>query len=386
MPWLDILLFLGGIVLTTIIIWRASAAFETASEYIGRDLTDGVRGATINAIASSIPELLTTIFFLVYLGQVEGFASGIGTTAGSAIFNSMIIPAAVILVVLGFKVTDTIQISRKVFLRDGIVLLACEVLLILVISQNQLYWWHGAILMVAYLAYFFWMLRNKLWRKGHPEETSEEETEEETTPVNRFRSLIKLNLTEVVLGNKSINSRRAWLLLTLSTIFIAVACFGLVYACEVLAETIGVKIYFIAVIIAAAATSVPDTVISIRDGFRGNYDDAISNALGSNIFDICFALGFPLFIYTLVYQPIDMSGTGGEVTQLRMILLILTAITLLIYITGRKLTRFKAILLILLYLVFVLYIVGISMEPSWGWADTLSNQLQLFVSWIEDFL
>ena len=26
---------------------------------------------------------------------------------------------------------------------------------------------------------------------------------------------------------------------------------------------------------------------------KGDYDDAIANAIGSNIFDICFALGFP---------------------------------------------------------------------------------------------
>ena len=43
------------------------------------------------------------------------------------------------------------------------------------------------------------------------------------------------------------------------------------------------------VIIAAAATSVPDTILSIKDARKGNYNDAISNALGSNIFDICFA-------------------------------------------------------------------------------------------------
>ena len=35
---------------------------------------------------------------------------------------------------------------------------------------------------------------------------------------------------------------------------------------------------------------------------QGQYDDAISNALGSNIFDICFALGFPLFLFTLIYH------------------------------------------------------------------------------------
>ena len=37
-------------------------------------------------------------------------------------------------------------------------------------------------------------------------------------------------------------------------------------------------ISIVAVIIAAAATSVPDTILSIKDAKKGNYNDAISNA------------------------------------------------------------------------------------------------------------
>ena len=43
-------------------------SFERASSYLGRNMAPGVQGATINAIGSSIPELLTAIFF--YLLQV----------------------------------------------------------------------------------------------------------------------------------------------------------------------------------------------------------------------------------------------------------------------------------------------------------------------------
>ena len=43
---------------TCLIIWRACDGFETASEYIGKDLSEGVRGGTINAISSSLPSCL----------------------------------------------------------------------------------------------------------------------------------------------------------------------------------------------------------------------------------------------------------------------------------------------------------------------------------------
>ena len=55
------------IIISCIIIAKASNGFDVSSEYLGRNLSDGVRGATINAIASSMPELLTTIFFLILL-------------------------------------------------------------------------------------------------------------------------------------------------------------------------------------------------------------------------------------------------------------------------------------------------------------------------------
>ena len=58
---------LFAITLAMLIIWRSSDGFEVASGYLGRNLTDGVRGATINAVGSSIPELFTTLFSLMLL-------------------------------------------------------------------------------------------------------------------------------------------------------------------------------------------------------------------------------------------------------------------------------------------------------------------------------
>ena len=89
--------------ISCLIIWRSASGFEVASDYIGRRLSKGVKGATLNAIASSMPEFLSTVFFLFYLKDVNGFSGGLGITAGSSIFNLLVIPAAVILVVLLFR-------------------------------------------------------------------------------------------------------------------------------------------------------------------------------------------------------------------------------------------------------------------------------------------
>ena len=155
----------GSIVLMIIsclIIWRSATGFEMASDYLGRKMTHGIKGATINAIASSMPEFLSTFFFLFYLGDVNGFSGGLGITAGSSIFNLLVIPSAVIIVITLKHPGKTINISRKVLRRDGIVLILTILVLVIVISQEKLTPWHGFILVmgyVLYLGYLFFSMK-----------------------------------------------------------------------------------------------------------------------------------------------------------------------------------------------------------------------------------
>ena len=286
------------ILLAMLVIWRASDGFETASEYLGRNLTDGVRGATINAIGSSMPELFTTFFGLLLLQNTDNFAFGIGTTAGSAVFNAMIIPAVVIFAVIGSGMAKKVNVSKKVILRDGLSLLAAEFILIFVVSGNRLDWWHGAILMLTYGAYVVVMFRTM----GEATELDgdDDDDEEDVEPTGFGKALLTLDIESLIIGSREMASGRAWGLLVVSMVVIGSACIGLVHACEELAGVMGLAPYFIAVVLASAATSVPDTIISYRDAMNGEFDDAVANALGSNIFDVCFALGLPLFVYTLI--------------------------------------------------------------------------------------
>jgi cation:H+ antiporter len=347
------------VILTCLIIWRASDGFEAAASYLGRNMTEGVKGATINAVASSMPELLTTFFFLFYLGDEDGFSGGIGTTAGSAIFNGMIIPAAVIFVVVFSGVAKNIVISRKVVLRDGIALILAEVILITMISGSALHWGHGLVLMFVYVVYATYTLGSM--KKVEKDEIAEYDLEVEKQPF--LHSFLSFNLASLFLGGKKINTSNAWTLLLVSTSVIAMACLLLVYSIEQMGHYYHVPIMFLAIILASAASSVPDTILSMRDAKKGNYDDAVSNALGSNIFDISFALGLPLFLYTIIYSPIHMSpeiiSQSGE---LRMLLLILTIVAFLIYLTGKSLGLGRALALISIYFVFILYIIGRSEE------------------------
>jgi len=351
------------IIISMLVIWKASDGFESASQYIGRNLSDGVRGATINAIGSSMPELFTTFIGLVALKNADGFAFGIGTTAGSAIFNAMIIPAVVIIAVIMKKLTTGVTLSRKVVFRDGLSLIGAELILIFLLSGNTLSWWHGLILMATYGVYMIIVFRTM--NSEVEEEESDESNEDDDIDKSFFRSLITLDLESMFLKN-GVNARSSWILLIVSMLVIGAACAGLVNSCEILATDLGIAPYFIAVILASAATSVPDTIISVRDAFDGEYDDAVANALGSNIFDVCFALGFPLFVYTLAYGDITMNlETITHVAELRGMLLLLTIATFIVFLVSKTLKIIHGLILISFYVFFTLYVIGRAYEHEW---------------------
>lgn len=425
---MGILIPLVIIVFACLVIWRACDGFEVASRYLGRNLSEGVRGGTINAISSSIPELFTTLIALFVMADEDGFSVGLGTTAGSALFNGMIIPAVCIFAVVGSVVlgrrVDSVNVSSKVILRDGLTLIFCELVLIVLINGNALHWWQGLLLIALYVAYISYMIISMKASAGDQEDDNSAEDEDaDDEPTEIFSMLLYWlsggPLTDLERAFVSTNVREkiksetwnAWPLLLASTTLIGAACWLLVKACEWLgtgnvthpsytlfgSEFVGIGMppIFVAVIFASMATSVPDTVMSVRDARSGDYDDAVANALGSNVFDICFALGFPLTLYTLINGPIEMDPIVVQQSgEIRSLLLLLTVVGFFVYFLGKRqvssdasgltgdvrieMGRTKAFLLIVIYVAFVFYIVARSRDAVW--ANEVSAQLQQWLS------
>jgi cation:H+ antiporter len=193
------------------------------------------------------------------------------------------------------------------------------------------------------------------------------ENEDDNTPdSSQLMALLRLDLETAIIAHGDMRTGNAWVLLSVATLVIAFACFVLVYGCEQFGHAIGIHGYFVAVILAAGASSVPDTILSIRDAKKGNYDDAVSNALGSNIFDICFALGLPLFLYTLMNGAIVLPPELVEhISELRILLLLLTIAVFFIFFFGRGLGKAKATTLLLLYVAFTGYVIARAYEQPW---------------------
>ena len=351
---MNIFLSLLLIAISAVIIWRSTDGFELASDFLGRRLTKGIKGATINAVASSMPEFLGTIFFLFYVKDSKGFSGGVGITGGSAIFNILIIPIAIYFVLFFSKGIKKIPIERKTFMRDGLILFIMTGFVAWVVHKEVLCWWHGAMLTAPYLGYLVYLFFSHKKVAGKAGTFKYQPKNRKA----RLKDFLIINLEKIVLRGKMIRVTNAWVLLVVSVLVMVAGAWMLVYATDRLGEELGIPILFVAVILSAAASSIPDTIISIRDARKGNYEDAFSNALGSNIFDISFALGFPLLLYTILNGHIHLDESIALASSdIWIALLVITGITLIIFIKGKFFNLQKALLLILLYLCFIAFII-----------------------------
>ncbi|PQO40590.1 hypothetical protein DTL21_01290 [Bremerella cremea] len=403
-----------AVVVISIVIWQACDPFADAAQWVGTTLgvPGSVRGATLDAVASSLPELFSGIFFVVLAiasvdpsnstaleaAGAEGFGATIATCAGSAVYNMILIPAIVTMTIAAYrKSRPTIDVEDEVLARDGVWFLVCELVLLGCLYQDAMQWWMGVILILMYFFYIGQLYRDtmiyrqrvkyiahylnangletatatvvsdlaKQDHKVHPllvdkirdeiksgEVEGEEEVEEVPDGAGALFGFVEIPL----------NGITATLILVISTALAAGACYFLVEVTRDTAHTLGVPTFFVAVILAAAASSVPDTFLSIGSAMRGDDSGAVSNAFGSNIFDICICLSVPLLVnsYLVGWGPVSLTQDGEPIAGLvglRISLFVLTGITLAIMWHNRQLTFRKSLILCVLYGLFITYAV-----------------------------
>jgi Ca2+/Na+ antiporter len=396
----------------SIVIWQACDPFADAAQWIGKafHLPGSVRGATLDAVASSMPELFSGIFFVILAvnrtsggtelelvaAGAEGYGSTIATCAGSAVYNMILIPAFCALTIsFARRERPTIDIEDEVISRDGMWFVGCELLLVLFLFQPAMHWWMGAVFLGLYVIYIVHLSRSaKSYRRNmkhlhrhfetHGIEVDAQEVVETLRDdgVRISRAVViktQLELSEaseddddddtpetagVLFGlfEVPLSHSTVWLVIAVSTLIAALACYFLVQATLDTAEQLNVPAFFVAVILAAAASSVPDTFLAIGAARRGDDSGAVSNAFGSNIFDICICLSIPLFVnaYLTGWEPVSLTQDGKPIAGLaglQLLLVTLTAATLAIMWHKRQLTRLKALVLCGLYGVFIGYAV-----------------------------
>lgn len=325
MMWIN----LAVIIAASAVIWFTGDRFAHASSRIGDyfKLPRSVKGATLDAMSSSLPELLIAIFAVV---AFQKFEVGIGTIVGSAMFNLLIIPGISVLVApVAFKV------SRELIHRDGMFyVMAVYALLAALLYSNSWGWIIPLTFMLVYIWYVTDIIRHtREHQKAH----------KPINPEKNVRIGKELGIAGVML------------------IFIALASYYLTEHAIHFAEAIGVAPIIIAFTIVAAATSFPDTVISIINARKGNIDDSAANVFGSNIFDILIGLSIPLIIAMFYTGAVEIAFR-----QLEVVMGLLGATILVLYFLAEShiLSKKRAISLLVMYGVFIAYVVFLSINGA----------------------
>jgi len=85
-----------------------------------------------------------------------------------------------------------------------------------------------------------------------------------------------------------------------SLLWITILSYFMVTLMEKIGCVWGISSFIMGLTLLAAGTSVPDALGSIAVAKEGEGDMAVSNAIGSNVFDICMGLGLPWVIATAI--------------------------------------------------------------------------------------
>ncbi len=112
-----------------------------------------------------------------------------------------------------------------------------------------------------------------------------------------------------------------------------------------IAKTLGVSERIIGLTIIALGTSLPELVTSIVATKKGEYDIAIGNVVGSNIFNIALVLGIPIAIFGEI--------SVGSFNYFDLFFFFASAFVLFIFSANDyKIRRIEGIMLLIMFIVY----------------------------------
>ncbi|XP_048161364.1 sodium/potassium/calcium exchanger 4 isoform X2 [Corvus hawaiiensis] len=141
----------------------------------------------------------------------------------------------------------------------------------------------------------------------------------------------------------------------LSTLWIALFSYFMVWMVTVIGYTLGIPDVIMGITFLAAGTSVPDCMASLIVARQGLGDMAVSNTVGSNVFDILVGLGVPWGLQTIAidYGSTVKINSKGLVYSVALLLGSVALTVFGIHINKWKLDRKLGIYVLLLYAVFL---------------------------------
>jgi len=316
------------IVVATGFIWLGSGWLEESAEGLAAHygLPAVVQGSVVVAVGSSFPEFASVVF--AALAGV--FGMGVGAVVGSAIFNVLVIPA-----LAGIASDGDLESSRTIVYKEA------QFYMIAV----------SAIVVIFALAVIYVPV------PGGPELVGRITRPLAAIPLLLYGLYLFIQWQDV--GDHEagpapdgVAVRREWGRLAAGLLVILLAVEQLVGAVESLGHTFGVPEFLAGITVVAAATSLPDTLVSVRSARDDRGATSLGNVLGSNTFDLLVVI--PVGVLLVGSVPVDFAVAVP-------MLGVLTLATVLLFgalRTDLSLTTAESYSLLAAYLLFVAWIVA----------------------------
>lgn len=143
----------------------------------------------------------------------------------------------------------------------------------------------------------------------------------------------------------------------MSILWISGISYCMVEAARVSGCLLGIPAPALGLTVIAAGTSVPDALASISVARDGAGDMAVSNAIGSNVFDILLGLGIPWFLGSIINDPIliPTEPITTVVVPILILFSIIIALIFLLIVLNWELKPLLGYILFGLYAAFVTY-------------------------------
>ncbi|KAI2572500.1 solute carrier family 24 member 4 [Homo sapiens] len=142
-----------------------------------------------------------------------------------------------------------------------------------------------------------------------------------------------------------------------ATLWIAVFSYIMVWLVTIIGYTLGIPDVIMGITFLAAGTSVPDCMASLIVARQGLGDMAVSNTIGSNVFDILVGLGVPWGLQTMVvnYGSTVKINSRGLVYSVVLLLGSVALTVLGIHLNKWRLDRKLGVYVLVLYAIFLCF-------------------------------
>lgn len=279
-------------------------------------------GITLISAGTSLPELATSIFSIMK-GEP-------GVVAGNVIGSNI----ANILLVVGLTtvIVKKVEIKRSLIRIDLPLLVASGAILVLTVSDGKFTFFEALISLIGFVVYLTYTVTQQ---RGSLAEKEVEFIEASTEEKPKKRLLQK-------------RPPFKWRYV----LFVIIAATTLYFSADFTIESViqlgtllNIETSIIAITAVAVGTSLPELMVCIVAARKGNFDIALGNILGSNIFNGLLVMGVAGLIIEL---PID-----APVILIGLPFFIVATVLLVFSGIERKFYNFEGAFFLVLYILFI---------------------------------